>query len=219
MEIFGREPTTLDELAQCVIAVINEYQYITEVKGKLVKTKKPRVVGFAWDIRHSDEVSNTHSSPLNGVMNFRREENSPTGYPGWIGRVWIRYSNDERYSFDSDPFGRTATYTGTGGYGGYRGPWEMLMASRYNRYGHDRSKEAYPEIAAYSWDYRFYDADWPLIAEFFEKQRMWAVLNNQNMATPQHRFSWEDPETKLADDEFMKNFAAWKAKKIKKEFA
>ena len=78
LKINGGEPRSLDELVSCVIKVINT---VTPVKG------------FAWDIRKG-EVSNSHDCPMDGVTNWSRSDTSlPTSYPGWCGRVWIRYDS------------------------------------------------------------------------------------------------------------------------------
>ena len=49
LKIFKKEPETLDELAQCVIAVI--------------ESNNVKVIGFQWDIKFGD-VPNTHHSPV-----------------------------------------------------------------------------------------------------------------------------------------------------------
>jgi hypothetical protein len=213
LDIFGREPATMDELAQCVIAVANEYrEYRRDREGNLTAGPKAKVVGFQWQITHSDSVSNSHSNPVEGVSNFSRHKDKPTGYPGWNGRVWIRYASDEGYGFGNDALRQTLTHTGTGGYGGYSGPWEQVMSARFRRYQRQYGPKTYPDIKAYSWDYRLYDMDWPLITELYEKELMWGILADRAVYNPTHRFLWEDPDTKLADAKFLADFAMWQAK-------
>ena len=111
LKVYGREPTTLDELAECVIKVID---------------RQTPVAGFVWHIRHDTSVSNTHDCPIDGVTNWGgRDQNRPFGYPGWEGRVWIRYKSDKE-TWGSDPFRATLTHTGAGGWGSYDGPWQKI---------------------------------------------------------------------------------------------
>ena len=57
----------------------------------------PRLLEFTkFDLRWSDEVSNSHSCPVGGVENWGGRvkmpdgTDAPRGYPGWTGRVdWI----------------------------------------------------------------------------------------------------------------------------------
>lgn len=204
LDIFGREPATLDELAECVIAVI-ESQYDSREP-----VEKFKVLGFAWELRHSEHVSNGHSSPDGYPQNWGRKEGLPTGYPGWTGRVWIRYSKEPR-SFANSPFPQTLTHTGTGGAGSYNGPWSNVAHHRFKRYGHISPKNSYPRIHCYSWDYRFYDLDWPLLSQWVEKQKMWAELKGQSWDDC-HRFKWIDPATLQADLAFIEECATIKAK-------
>lgn len=213
LKVYGREPETMDELARCVIHMI-ESQENGDVfdRKKRVEPKFYKVLGFAWDIAYSSHVSNSHSSPEGYPQNWGRKEGLPTGYPGWTGRVWIRYSEECRSS-GSSPFPKTLTHTGTGGFGGYNGPWEVISAQRFKRYSQLRRvpKDAYPEIKCYSWDYRFYDLDWPELARWVEKQMMWAELSGQPWQN-RHRFEWTDPEILAADAAFIAECATIKAK-------
>lgn len=220
---YGDEPATMDELGSAIIKVLNQFSEVRISGKKRTESPKARCVGLSWDLRHSDLVSNSHSSPEGFSQNWRAEEHLPRGYPGWSGRIWVRYAKEEGYTFGSDPFRRTLVHTGTGGYGGYNGPWESVMANRYQRYGHKRGADLFPDIMAYSWDCRVFDADWPVITENiiseYEKECMWATLNNKHTPpAPRHSFVWEDPETRAADDAFI---AEWddikKAERMKNE--
>lgn len=187
LKVYGRDPATLDELAECVVAVINS------------QLADP-VVGFAWDLVYSDRVSNSHSSPEGLPENFGGRSDLPRGYPGFTGRVWIRYSGKPK-SWGSDPFRLTLTHPGTGGAGSYSGPWAAICAARFHRYGHRQVADAYPEIHCYSWDYRLYLEDWPGIANWVEKQQMMSLLSGRPWQTS-HKFGWTDPKVLAADAEF-----------------
>lgn len=205
LKVYGREPETLDELARCVIHMINSQERCKHSEKKFFK-----VLGFAWDIAYGGMISNSHSSPEGYPQNFQRREDVVKGYPGWSGRVWIRYAEECR-SYGSMPFNKTLTHTGTGGGGSYNGPWSQVSHHRWKRYGNMRPKDAYPEIRQYSWDYRFYELDWPLLAHWVEKQKMWAELSGQAWDN-RHRFEWTDPDVFAADAKFIAECATIKAK-------
>jgi len=183
LDIFGREPSTLNELGDCARAVID---------NELNKSDN-RCVGLQWDIRYSDTVSNTHDAPVSGQTNFGSRDGKPTSYPGWLGRVWVRYAKYPESS-GSDPFRRTLTYTGTGGYGSYRGPWEQVARTHYERQLRKKQKLDYHEPAIFSWYYRFFADDWPALM-------MWATLSNTDNRT--HRYHWVDPDVHDQDLEFI----------------
>lgn len=206
LKAYGREPETLDELAQAVIKTINTTRCDRYDSKGLCK-----VVGFSWDVSYG-MASNSHSAPINGKQNWsRRDKDLPTSYPGWIGRVWIRYS-DRLHSGSSSGFSSTLTYPGTGGAGGYSGPWEAISSARWKRYGHKSAKDFYPEIDCYSWDYRFYLSDWPALQDDVEKQQVYNTLAGIVDNYPGHKFLWEDTEVKIADAAFIAECVMLKAK-------
>ena len=213
VKIYGKEPATLDELAELVMAVIN----LTPRKS--AKPAIPvKVVGFSWSMIHSTQVSNSHYAPINGKTHWSgRDSNVPRGYPGWQGRVWIRFNKDHDASwhdgFASDYFPATLTYPGSGGAGAYNGPWSAICSAWWNAHQDDRKSIKYPEPECLSWDYRFFDSDWPMLMEEYEKQRVWDILGDRDTAIPTHNFLWEDPEIKAADELFMKT--KWSADKLR----
>lgn len=183
LKAYGKEPSTLDELAEAVIASLK-----TDLN----------VLGFAWRINYSNKVSNSHSSPINGVSNFTREAGVPLGYPGFSGRVWLRTDNKPRSGI-SDNFARTCTRPGTGGQGGYSGPWEYISQFSYRR-----SSSYVPsyKVQCYGWDYRFFIEDFPLVAELVEQIQTISNLKNEPFSI-EHRFEWTDPETAKADELYV----------------
>ena len=66
------------------------------------------------DLTWSDHLSNTHSCPLNGVINWGSDADKPTGYPGWGGRIEYQLSHDLP-GFGSALMDGTRIHTGTGG--------------------------------------------------------------------------------------------------------
>jgi hypothetical protein len=218
LKVYGREPKSLDELAQCVIEVINSQvnldSWYNPKKHAPREFKNHKVVSFAWEIARKELVSNSHSAPEGYPENWSSKPDIPKGYPGWYGRVWIRYE-EEPYSFaSSGTFEQTLTHTGTGGAGGYSGPSEAIGSARFQRYGHTDPKGSYPRINCYSWDYRFYDLDWPEIAKAYEKSEIIYHLGGP-LPKMKHYFNWTDPETEHRDNEFLAEFAIWKAQQKK----
>lgn len=209
LKIWGGEPRSITDLAHCVMAVI-ERQPATRSGNR-----RCQIAGFSWDIRRSQEVSNSHDAPVSGVTNWdgraRLEDGTPAprGYPGWTGRVWIRYAKPVD-TFGNDPFTATLTYPGTGGWGSYSGPWERISTVRYRSYGNRRDgPETYPEPQIYSWDYRFFDSDWPDLyyGELFE-------IIKQAPAVTRDQFLWEDPAIRAADEEFIDQFSKRMKEKV-----
>lgn len=189
LDIFGSEPETLDELARCCIAVID---------------RQDKVAGFSWDISYHDFVRNSHNAPLDGVTNFTWRDTAPKGYPGWRGRVWIRYERAPK-GWGSDPFDNTLTHPGTGGFGSYSGPWQRICSARFKY--HD--KAVYPEPKCYSWDYIIFLSDWPKIAEARNQERLMGALAGVAYTPETHKFTWEDPSTVAADNDFLKEYGEW----------
>jgi hypothetical protein len=181
-QLFGK-PATLDELAQTVIRAVDH---------RFAKLgHRNRVVGFAWDMRYGN-ISTSHCAPICDESNFT----NPTTHPGWSGRLWIRYAEPNQLSFGSDLLDGAFTYTGTGGFGSYNGPWEdVSMTQIFCNY--------YPQPQIYSWDYRFFASDWPELERNCEKQAIWSSLSNKPAPFTTHRFEWHDPLTHSRDQQFL----------------
>ena len=219
IDIYGKQPETLDEIAEACIAVISK--------------ESVKVVGFAWSIKHKSKVSNSHSAPLDGYSNWGGHDvyGAKRGYPGFDGRVWIRYATDPDFMSMSDSFNSTLTYTGSGGGGSYEGLWSTISIAEYRTRKQPKDHRfrvihAYPSVRCYSFDYRFFQSDFPLLRtdpkilladeyRAFEKEQddleLWNKLQgnycNRAKFELAHHFEWEDPETKAADDKFI---AEWR---------
>ena len=214
------EPTDLNDLARCCIAMCETFDNVKQPRDRRRKRLPPeylKVVGFGWDIQFTENVSNSHSHPIDGMSNwcgYNTSKGAPDGYPGFTGRVWMRWATHCN-SFISDPMRATLTYTGTGGGGSYDGPWTQVCGERWHRYSNHRAEEGQdPAIECASFDYRFFLSDWPLIEEALkqprlenEQQRVWAKLGNSTMPPKfslHHKFLWEDPVVKAADQAFIR---------------
>lgn len=60
----------------------------------------PRILSIKVNCTYYDNISNTHSCPRNGIRNWSRDKDKPTGYPGWQGRI-SAYFNDCRIIIDA----------------------------------------------------------------------------------------------------------------------
>ena len=194
LERWGHEPDSLDDLARCVIDSINHHFSRA--------AQRTRVVGFVWNIQYNNAVSNTHSSPIMGEKNWHRNPHIPTGYPGYQGRVWIRYDQPP-ISFASDAFNSSLTYTGTGGGGSYDGIWSTISRLHYQKYG-NQTKTPYPRPNVYSWDYRFFASDWPALPDPY-REMLFDILRTNHMLAYNHKFVWEDPGVFNRDRQFRES--------------
>lgn len=199
LDIYGHEPKDLDDLARCTISVINRSSFLYNKRTNI----RSRVVGFSWDITYSNKIDNNHSCPLSGEKNFGGyKPNIPTHYPGWYGRVWIRYSNTIEY-FGSDPFSESLTYPGSGGSGSYDGPWKNSCRQGYEK---NRGLPAYPHV--FSWDYKIFMDDWPLINYEMESLLLLDMLEHDRILpnSHAHKFLWEEEESERAEErEYLQN--------------
>ncbi len=202
IDSYGKLPSTLDEVAESCIAVI--------------KQSHP-LVGFAWDIKFAGITSNSHQSPINGVRNWGAKNDKPNGYPGFSGRVWVRYA-ESTDGFGSDCLVNTLTYPGTGGFGSYNGVWQRIATAAYHERFNDSSRFPIYDVICFSWDYIFFLEDFPAlkatlgaaIDKFKLEQddlEIWNKLKGKYCKRPDfqlhHKFLWEDSETKAADEEYM----------------
>lgn len=193
IEVYGREPQTLDELAQAVIAM-------AQVNCQNV------LVGFHWDISYSDLVSNSHWSPIGQPQNWHHDPKLPLGYPGFCGRVWYRFSGPPG-GFGSDALNNTLTHAGSGGYGGYNGPWERLCSQVYRHQQKYRTKRKDLDIHCYSYDYRLFLSDWPLVENMVRQEQTFALLIDKDFRC-KHRFAWDDPAQVERDQKILDRIGA-----------
>lgn len=138
----------------------------------------PKLLKITHDLRWSDMVSNSHSCPVGGVTCWssrEAEDGRPRGYPGWQGQIewlveWPReldgiYLGSDLFSRGTFRSGRQRAHTGSGGGAG----------------GHF-NKEFNTWCQRPSYDFRIYASDWPGMARYYEKQRMWNTLAKREFA-------------------------------------
>lgn len=154
-----------------------DWQYV----GKKISRRKdaqvmpiPRVLKIYQNLTWSDSVSNSHSCPHNGVTcwsSHEAQDGRPRGYPGWHGSIeWLVewpqefehvYISSDLFSKGTFHSGRQRAHTGTGGGGG-----GMYFNKEFN---------TWCQKPRYS--FSIFAADWPGLARYYEKQRMWAILS------------------------------------------
>ena len=209
LKVFSKEPTNLDELGRCIVAVL---------RNKRIAQGND-VVGLAWDITYTPHVSITHDAPYGVKTQWNRAKGEDLRtQPGWTGRVWIRFKKDYA-SFGSEHFPSTLSYTGTGGAGSYGGTLDRVGSeSVANAHYLLRCKKAKHPLAKMineptlcSWDYKIFSEDWPglvdVVVEIQQAQLMNTLANNNAVPVKlNHKFFWKDEVTKQADEEFIAEF-------------
>lgn len=145
----------------------------TKGRGKnAIVMPMPRVLKITHGLLWSNDVSNSHSAPHDGVENWGgRIKDAPRGYPGWSGHIewlvqWPKefdsiYLGSDLFSKGSFRSGRQRAHTGTGGGAG----------------GHF-NKEFNTWCQRPAYDFSIYASDWPGMARYYEKRQMWNTLSN-----------------------------------------
>jgi hypothetical protein len=138
----------------------------------------PRVLKITHRLQWNDSVSNSHSCPIGGVTcwsSHEAKDGRPRGYPGWQGQIewlveWPKefdyvYLGSDLFSKGTFRSGRQRAHTGTGGGAG----------------GHF-NKEFNTYCQRPSYDFRIYASDWPGMARYYEKQKMWKMIGGREFA-------------------------------------
>jgi hypothetical protein len=168
IDTFGKDPETLDEFFECLKALIqsNLDVYESEIS----------IIGLGMAISYTDSVRNNHVSPIGKPTNCNRYDPLPLGYPGFSGRIWVRYDKTI-LSFGDRPLENTLTHTGTGGFGTYDGPWEKVSNIHWKTYGISNYNT---RPVCYSWDWRFFLEDWPRLQNKIQKEAIFKILQSKN---------------------------------------
>ena len=138
----------------------------------------PKLLKITHDLRWSDMVSNSHSCPVGGVTcwsSYEAKDGRPRGYPGWTGRIdWLvewpkeldgYFLGGDLFSRGTFQSGRQRAHTGTGGGG----------SGHFNR-------EFNTWCQRPGYDFRIYASDWPGLARYYQKRKMWATLAKREFA-------------------------------------
>lgn len=138
----------------------------------------PRLLEFTtFSMRWSDSVSNSHSCPHNGMTNWGGRSvmedggPAPNGYPGWTGQVdWIV----------SCPKEWESTYLGGDlfrGVGGFRSGRQRANIGTGGGGGMQYSEKHKCHVQSFRYDFKIFAADWPGMARYREKLKMWDALS------------------------------------------
>ena len=167
-----------------------------------------KLIGLVFEVRYSKIVGNTHSCPINGVTNWAlREEGKPTGYPGFHGRVWLRFMNNQG-SFGSNVLYKTGLNTGTGGGGSYDGIWKQLITASYklskvtNETNETELRNKY-NLFCYSYDCKIFLDDFSGMQHLFNKLITFDAIAGTNKTIQQLRFEWEDKIHTSKDEQLV----------------
>lgn len=107
----------------------------------------------------SNQVSNTHCCPENGVTNWFCKKDLPGGYPGFSGRLDYRVRHSEKIdSLGSDFFAGTRIHTGSGGGGGSKPVSKGVVST------------------GYGYSFSIFLDDWPALKKAFEEAQIELML-------------------------------------------
>lgn len=153
-----------------------DWDHVGKKRGRsknAIEVPVPVVLEIKHDLNWNDSVSNSHSCPHNGVTcwsSHDAKDGRPRGYPGWQGRIeWLvkwpkdldgMYLGSDLFSRGTFRTGRQRAYTGTGGGGG--GHFNKTWNTWVQRPGYD---------------FKIFAADWPGLARYHEKQKVWKALS------------------------------------------
>ena len=180
-DIYGKEPTTLDELAESAIAVINHQAIVDE----------SRLVGFGWLIEYGN-VSTYHNCPIGFIKNVT----SLDQVLGFKGRIWLRYENRPKTFKSSGYLDDTLVYSGTGGAGAYNGPWQEISSKKFHTLGHS------DDVVVFGYDCIIFLDDWPILKDYFSKKTTWSRLKDSEFHY-NHTYTWSESATAAKDREFL----------------
>ncbi len=152
------------------------------------KLKPTPIIKFkTFQFHYRDSVSNSHSRPHDGVINFSQSynrqqgKNLPEGYPGWQGSIgYTVQSHDKQlhsYPGSSEMWQGTRIHTGTGGGGG--GTPEQVKMFQQN----------------FGYDVKLFASDWPAMAEEYEKAKTFKILSNDSRGLEQLVNEWHPAES------------------------
>ena len=141
----------------------------------------------------------------------------PTGYPGWYGRVWVRFEEYPDFMRLSNILSSYGIHPGTGGEGAYNGIWsEVCHAAHILNMSHNEKPHCF------SWDCTIFDEDWPGLVERdiyssrraeakeqFDKELSWKILSGRGLQNTfhfpslMHKYEWTDPAQIEKDRELI----------------
>lgn len=97
----------------------NKWRYPANKEFKMLPEMQLKYLRIT-NLRFRPHISNSHCCPRNGVTNWIRDVNKPSGYPGWTGDISYQMVGGYGRFFEneSDAFQELNVHTGSGGYAG-----------------------------------------------------------------------------------------------------
>ena len=193
------------------------FDIVREIIDDEAKKGFTRLVGLAMELRR-DTITTTHSAPVGENQSWR----SPNRYPGYAGRIWIRYEREPRGNkFNPmDCFRKTLTHTGTGGGGDYDSPWKMASSVWHHRFGRSEPNDYVHRVrpgvgdvnemrrpSLWGFTYHFYYKDWPSLWEADKRRDLLDTIGGDgiphNFNHTRHKLRWDCPQQLFVDDRFL----------------
>ena len=206
IEIYGKDPETLDELFDMMRTIVNHNFRVNN------ENKDIRLTTLCVQVESSNKVSCSHDAPLLGRSKWSsKDHDGPSSYPGFHGRIWYRY-NDDPVNNWSDPFKGSQVHTGSGGGGDYDGPSKEICEVYRGAPKHLKKIFIDPKVCSYS--FRFFLADFPKIAEGIEKNMTADIIRNITPRRIKFRKEWIEPTQQVIDNEFIIKFNRFRERRV-----
>jgi hypothetical protein len=179
--------TSIDEMCEFIRSTTanNCYNSIRDGRRLLL-------TGLALSMQWSDRVSNSHSCPINGTTNWDCDDTLPTGYPGFNGRIALRFDRSPT-GFSTDVLHGSCAHGGSGGWRPSVKVWKDVSrrATDANLPGH------YTE-----YELRIYVEDFPKLARHMEQLKTMHLLQFPDKPFLLLRdYVWIDPLQQALDDQ------------------
>ncbi len=164
--------------------VINTVKHLNaQLSFNKVNAPENEVVYLTIDTVWNDNVSNMHDCPLNAVTNWhynRGNNDNPSGYPGWEGKVWFALAKKIPPGITSASalLVQRCIYPGSGGGGDHDYPFASSL------------------IQTYGWNVKIFEADWPSL-------RLGNLITNQdsnNIKVGYHNPKYHMPSPKIGEN-------------------
>jgi hypothetical protein len=169
------------------------------------------LVGISFKVSKGN-IGASHSAPVGERTRWGWGKDMKS-FPGWRGRIWLRFFRAPKNNIGSpsDFFNHTLTHAGSGGGGDYNSPWSTISNIWWHRfksteapdYVHCLAGDSYlhcPNL--WGWTFHFYDQDWPEFARAMEKRKLLATIKGDYNKRHELVYHWECPSQAHHDSQF-----------------
>ena len=197
LELF-EPPMSIGDVTRCTIAYLEHY----------FKKEKLQVVYFCLKVMYGDSIPNTHHAPRGYDTNWGgRTKDIPTGYPGWVGRIWIGLSKPKTRIGISDSPNRVLKKIGIHTMNGGGGSTSDIPSFIKDKLAPGRKITEY--CKTWSWDVQMFLNDFPslkMLKLLKPDSPEFRLTFNKNKTVYSHYVNspWNGNEMPLS-----KNKAAW----------